>query len=101
MGISEMTAIEGIGSNFQNSALNGPTKSADGFKFLDFLKDAEHAQSRIDISVNKAVSSPDMKPAELIALQAQVYRSSLELDLASRIVEKLSAGIKQTLNTNS
>jgi len=96
-----MTAIEGIGVDFQNNIVMSPAKSDDGMKFLDFLKEAELSQSRIDVSVNKAVSSPDMSPAELIALQAQVYRSSLELDLASRIVEKLSAGIKQTLNTNS
>jgi len=96
-----MTVLETINVDFQSKIIGGPAKAAEGTKFLDFLKDAEQSQSRIDISLNNAVTSSDMKPAELIALQAQVYRSSLELDLASRIVEKLSSGIKQTLNTNS
>lgn len=71
-----------------------------GPKFADLLRRADGAQSELDSAIGKAIGNPGLGGADLIALQAQMYRSSLELDLASKIVEKVSSGMKQTLSTN-
>lgn len=57
------------------------------------------AQKRLDDVLVLAQSGKTFTPAELLALQAQVYRSSQELDLAGKVVEKVSSGIKQILQT--
>ena len=54
----------------------------------------------MDAAIKRASSVPDLPAGELLALQARIYRSSLELDLASKMVEKVSGGLKQTLNLN-
>jgi hypothetical protein len=71
-----------------------------GPKFVEILRQADGAQGDLDAAIGKAIGNPGLGGADLIALQARMYRSSLELDLASKIVEKVSSGMKQTLNTN-
>ena len=78
-----------------------PESAGVGPKFADLLRRADGAQTDLDSAIGKAVGNPALGGADLIALQAQMYRSSLELDLASKIVEKVSGGIKQTLSTNT
>ncbi|MBI3183617.1 MAG: hypothetical protein HYZ28_15880 [Myxococcales bacterium] len=57
------------------------------------------AQRRIDKVLELAQSGKTFTPAELLAMQAQVYRSSQELDLAGKVVEKATSGVKQVLQT--
>ena len=38
-------------------------------------------------------------PTELLAVQAGVYKFSQELELTSKVVEKATDGVKQTLQT--
>ena len=40
-----------------------------------------------------------MSPQELLALQVSVIRYSQELEVASKIVEKLTGAVRQTLQT--
>jgi hypothetical protein len=72
-----------------------------GARFTDILRSADAAQSGMDKAIRSAMAGPDLKPGELLALQASLYRSSLELDLAGKVVEKISSGLKQTLSTTS
>jgi hypothetical protein len=46
-----------------------------------------------------APSGKTFTPAELLAMQAHVYRASQELDLAGKVVEKATGGVKQVLQT--
>ena len=46
-----------------------------------------------------AESGKSFSPAELLSLQTHVYRASQELDLAGKVVEKATGGIKQVLQT--
>jgi len=78
----------------------GPARAGEG-AFADLLRRADRAQGGLDQAIGRAAGSSGIGSGELIALQAQMYRSSLELDLASKIVEKVSSGIKQTLSTNT
>ncbi len=75
--------------------------AGDAGGFADVLRRADRAQGGLDGAIARASGATGLGGGELIALQAQMYRSSLELDLASKIVEKVSGGIKQTLNTGT
>lgn len=57
------------------------------------------AQSRMDKILALAQSGKSFTPAELLALQAQVSNASQQLDLAGKVVEKATGGIKQVLQT--
>jgi hypothetical protein len=57
------------------------------------------AQKRLDHILQLAESGRTFTPAELLALQAHVYRASQELDLAGKVVEKATGGVKQVLQT--
>ena len=57
------------------------------------------AQKRLDHILKLAESGRGFTPAELLALQAHVYRASQELDLAGKVVEKATGGVKQVLQT--
>ena len=46
-----------------------------------------------------AMSGKKFNSTELLALQAGVYRFSQELEITSKVVEKATSGIKQTMNT--
>lgn len=57
------------------------------------------AQKQMDKVLAMAQSGKTFTPAQLLSLQAQVYQSSQELDLAGKVVEKVTGGVKQILQT--
>jgi hypothetical protein len=57
------------------------------------------AQHRLDRVLALSQSGKTFSPAELLGLQAQVYSASQELDLAGKVVEKATSGVKQILQT--
>jgi hypothetical protein len=57
------------------------------------------AQRRLDHILELAESGRSFSAAELLAFQAHVYRASQELDLAGKVVEKATGGVKQVLQT--
>src|SRR4051812_7720072 len=65
-------------------------------KMIDHL---EAAQKRMDSVLELAQSGKSFSPAELLSLQTQMYRASQELDLAGKVVEKATGGVKQILQT--
>jgi len=76
-----------------------PTASA---KLQSAVKAIDHvaqAQQRMDQVLALAQSGQSFTPAELLALQARVYAASQELDLAGKVVEKATGGLKQVLQT--
>lgn len=66
---------------------------------VQVLDRVSEAQKRLDHVLELAESGRSFSPTELIALQAHVYRASQELDLAGKVVEKATGGIKQVLQT--
>jgi hypothetical protein len=74
----------------------GPPKTATPTKLID---DVSRAQSRMDQVLKLAESGRSFSPAELLSLQAQTYRASQEIDLAGKVVEKATGGLKQVLQT--
>jgi len=63
---------------------------------IDRIRDAQH---RLDHILLVAQSGKTFTPAELLALQAQVYQASNEIDLAGKVVDKATGGVKQILQT--
>jgi hypothetical protein len=63
------------------------------------LERISNAQKQMDHILKLAQSGKSFTPAELLSLQAQVYSASQELDLAGKVVEKATGGVKQVLQT--
>ena len=57
------------------------------------------SQRKLDRILKLAESGRTFSPAELLAFQAHAYRASQEVDMASKVVDKASAAVKQTLQT--
>lgn len=66
---------------------------------LEMLDRVSQAQRQMEQVLELAESGMSFSPAELLSLQAQVYRASQELDLAGKVVEKATGGVKQILQT--
>lgn len=73
-----------------------PSASQKAVAWVDRLNSA---QIRMDKVLEMAQQGKTFTPAQLLSLQAQVYRSSQELDLAGKVVEKATGGVKQILQT--
>lgn len=56
-------------------------------------------QGKLDQIIKLATSGKSFSPTELIAIQAGVYKFSQELELTSKVIEKATDGVKQTLQT--
>lgn len=74
-------------------------QSARAQQAVQVLERVGQAQRRLDHILQLAESGRSFSPAELLALQAHVYRASQELDLAGKVVEKATGGLKQVLQT--
>lgn len=77
----------------------GSAARAKESKLADMLGGLIGGQDRMTGIMNMAMSGRQFSPPELIAMQAGVYRFSQELELTSKVVEKATSGIKQTMNT--
>jgi hypothetical protein len=73
-----------------------PTQQVTAAKVLDQVN---AAQNRMEQILHMAESGKSFSPAELLSLQTHVYRASQELDLAGKVVEKATGGVKQVLQT--
>jgi hypothetical protein len=73
-----------------------PVKALEPAQMIDRVA---AAQKRMDAVLELAQSGKSFTPAELLSLQTQMYRASQELDLAGKVVEKATGGVKQILQT--
>ncbi len=66
---------------------------------MGMMGNMEKGQVSLDKLINGATNGKSFSNAELISLQAGMYKYSQELDLTSKIVEKATSGLKDTLKT--
>ncbi len=69
---------------------------------LDALGDAARSLAASDRRVQRGLRAArrgGMDPAELLALQAGVYRYAQEVELASKVVDKATGALKTTLQS--
>ena len=57
------------------------------------------AQARMDRILALAASGRTFSPAELLALQAGVAEASQTVDLAGKVLDRVTSGLKQVLQT--
>lgn len=98
--------VEGTGTQATAGAVEAKTpgrvdsvQAAREQQAAQVLERVGQAQKRLDSILAMAESGRDFSAAELLSLQAQVYRASQELDLAGKVVEKATGGVKQVLQT--
>ncbi len=74
-----------------------------GASFRDHLAEAARAlgasERAVDGALERVTRRGAMGNEELIAFQATVYRHSLAVDIASRLVEKATSAVRQTLQS--
>jgi hypothetical protein len=87
-------ATQGAGGQVAQAAVQ-PAKTQQ----VDVVAKLAGDQKRMDEVLALAQSGKSFSPAELLSLQTQVYRSSQQLDLAGKVVEKTTGGVKQVLQT--
>jgi hypothetical protein len=63
------------------------------------LNQVVEGQNKLDDIIKMATSGKTYGNQELLAIQAAVYKFSQELDLTSKVVEKATSGVKQTMQT--
>jgi hypothetical protein len=63
------------------------------------MEDVMQGQNKLEEIMNLSLSGRNFSAPELLAMQAGVYRFSQELELTSKVVEKATSTIKQTMNT--
>ncbi len=78
----------------------GPTQvAAERNPLVAALGNVEWAQRRLDAVLEAARSGRTFTAGELLGLQAQAYRYSQTVDLASKLVEQAAQSVKQAANT--
>jgi len=64
------------------------------------MANLEKGQAHIDKLINDGISGgKPMSNQELLSMQAGMYKYTQELDLVSKVVEKATSGLKDTLKT--
>lgn len=74
--------------------------SKSGSMVMSMMSNLEKGQVNIDKLINGGVSGKSMSNQELLQMQAGMYKYTQELDLCSKVVEKATSGLKDTLKTN-
>lgn len=63
------------------------------------MEDVMQGQNKLEEIINLSLSGRNFSTPELLAMQAGVYRFTQELELTSKVVEKATSSVKQTMNT--
>jgi hypothetical protein len=70
-----------------------------GNSVADGLARVAAAQRRLDQILALAQTGRTFTPGQLIALQARVFEASQSVDVASKVVDRATGGVKQILQT--
>jgi len=63
------------------------------------VHELEAGHLRLEKLIQASASGKQFSNAELLSLQASMYKYTLELDLTSKVVEKATSGIKDVVKT--
>ncbi len=77
----------------------GQSAATKNSQLRDMMQELVQGQDKMAGLMKLAMSGKKFNSTELLALQAGVYRFSQELEITSKVVEKATSGIKQTMNT--
>ena len=77
----------------------GRTAQTKRSQMVQVIEELVNGQDQMADIMKLALSGKKLSSSELLAMQAGVYRFSQELEITSKVVEKATSGIKQTMNT--
>jgi hypothetical protein len=89
--------VQGVDKSIGVKPVEGATKTETGFKAV--LQQVVNGQNKLDEIIKMATSGKTYGNQELLAIQASVYKFSQELEMTSKVVEKATSGVKQTMQT--
>jgi hypothetical protein len=90
--------VGGVDKSLDVKRVEGTQKTSEsGLKAL--LGQVVEGQNKLDQIIKMATSGKTYGNQELLAIQASVYKFSQELELTSKVVEKATSGVKQTMQT--
>jgi hypothetical protein len=89
--------VGGVDKSIDVKRVEGAQKTESGLKAL--LGQVVEGQNKLDEIIKMATSGKTYGNQELLAIQASVYKFSQELELTSKVVEKATSGVKQTMQT--
>jgi hypothetical protein len=75
----------------------GLTKAPDASGLRDYMKRTENMYGDVVSMMN---SNRDLRPGELLTLQARMYMISQHIDVMSKVVDQMTGGVKTVLNTS-
>src|SRR5258707_13183291 len=85
-------------TNDENAAKDAGRASAEASAFARLLgglgREVSTGEAKVHAALESAKRGRDVGPAELLALQAGVYRYSETVDLASKLVDRATSGVK-------
>lgn len=63
------------------------------------MEEVMSGQNKLEDIINLSLSGRNFSTPEMLAMQAGIYRFTQELELTSKVVEKATSTVKQTMNT--
>jgi len=92
-------AVEARGKEWSPASPSPPTEGPSAFaRLLGALgREVSQGEGVMQGALDATHSGKDLGPAELIALQAGVYRYGEAVDLASRLIDRATSGVKTVL----
>ncbi|NMO23043.1 ATP-dependent helicase HrpB [Pyxidicoccus fallax] len=93
--------VSGVSAAAPTHAVEGvpPTERPALHAVSHVVRALEQGQRDLDRIIQEASSGKQFSNAELLSLQASMYRYTQELDLVSRVVEKATTGLKDVVKT--
>ena len=77
----------------------GAAARAQRNRVADMLQGLINGQDQMNKVMNIATSGAQMSPHDLLTMQANIYRFTIEMELAGKVVEKGTGGINKIINT--
>ena len=82
-----------------SSTTVGQAAKAQRSQMTEVVEQLVNGQDKMAGIMKMALSGKKFNSSELLAMQAGIYRFSQELEITSKVFEKATSGIKQTMNT--
>ncbi|MCA9670113.1 MAG: hypothetical protein KC503_31170 [Myxococcales bacterium] len=67
-------------------------------RVLRALSELEHERAKLDRVIARATRGGTFSPAQLLALQAQIYRLSQDMEITSRVLDRSVGALKSVLS---
>lgn len=99
----ELSKLNTLEKNVTGKGMDPVTQKSEVSKsssmISSMMANLEKGQTHIDKLINGGLQGKSMSNQELLSLQAGMYKYTQELDLVSKVVEKATSGLKDTLKT--